>query len=362
MVADHSSRGSTLFPTIHLSIQMGTRSSQILLPPAVQAVCLVLMLTLAGGLSYFAIRCVAAERIAEASRTAERRLERANIDLQDAIAALQNKLGAVTRDRAQVPSQRTQQQLAADSWIATHEAADQNVPAFGRHALDEVERVLASTGLRRLLAKLDGNGAEGGPFVPPPKDGEQPDAISPQQLLALRELAKILPTSLPLADYRLTSLFGIRPTSLPLADYRLTSLFGIRHDPFNRRTGFHTGIDLAAPYLTPVYATAPGTVDYVGWRGGYGKVVEIDLGDGITTRYAHLHRYSVLVGQRIAAQTQIGFVGSTGRSTGPHLHYEVLVNGEPQDPEKFISLSGLIPVAMTNAGELPRDETKPSDE
>ena len=327
MVADHSSRGSTLFPTIHLSIQMGTRSSQILLPPAVQAVCLVLMLTLAGGLSYFAIRCVAAERIAEASRTAERRLERANIDLQDAIAALQNKLGAVTRDRAQVPSQRTQQQLAADSWIATHEAADQNVPAFGRHALDEVERVLASTGLRRLLAKLDGNGAEGGPFVPPPKDGEQPDAISPQQLLALRELAKIL------------------PTSLPLADYRLTSLFGIRRDPFNRRAAFHTGMDLAAPYMTPVYATAPGTVAYAGRRGEYGNVVEIDLGDGITTRYAHLHRYTVLVGQRVAAQTQIGFVGSTGRSTGPHLHYEVLVNGKPQDPEKFISLAGLIPVA-----------------
>jgi murein DD-endopeptidase MepM/ murein hydrolase activator NlpD len=99
-----------------------------------------------------------------------------------------------------------------------------------------------------------------------------------------------------------------------------TSLFGIRHDPFNRRAEFHTGIDMAAPYMTPVYATAGGTVAYAGRRGEYGNVVEIDLGDSITTRYANLHRYTVLVGQRIAAQTQIGFVGSTGRSSGPHLH------------------------------------------
>jgi murein DD-endopeptidase MepM/ murein hydrolase activator NlpD len=330
MVADHFSWGSKLFPTIHLSIQTGARSSQMVLQPAAQAVGLALLLTLAGGLGYLAIRCIAAERIAEASRAAEMQLERANLDLQDAIATLQDKLGAVTRDRAQVLSQRmgtTQQQLAAEPRTAAHEPAGQNVPALGRHALDEVERVLASTGLRRLLTKLDASDAEGGLFVPLPKDGELPDAISPQQLLTLRDLAKIL------------------PTSLPLADYRLTSLFGIRRDPFNRRAAFHTGIDLAASYMTPVYATAPGTVDFAGWRGGYGKVVEIDLGDGITTRYAHLHRYTVLVGQRIAAQTQIGFVGSTGRSTGPHLHYEVLVNGKPQDPEKFISLAGLIPVA-----------------
>ena len=327
MVADHSSWGSKLFPTIHLSVQTGARSSQMVLLPAVQAVGLALILILAGGLGYLAVRCIAAERMAEASRATEMRVERANLDLQDAIAALRDKFGAVNRNLAQMPSQRmgtTQQQLAADSWIVAHEPAGQSVPGVGRRALDEVERVLASTGLRRLLKKLGGSEAEGGPFVPPRKGGELPDAISPQQLLALRNLAKIL------------------PTSLPLSDYRLTSLFGIRHDPFNRRAAFHTGIDLAAPYMTPVYATAPGTVAYVGWRGGYGKVVEIDLGDGITTRYAHLHRYTVLVRQRIAAQAQIGFVGSTGRSTGPHLHYAVLVNDKPQDPEKFISLAGVI--------------------
>ena len=98
--------------------------------------------------------------------------------------------------------------------------------------------------------------------------------------------------------------------------------------------------------MSPVYATAPGVVTYSGYRDDYGKVVEIDHGNGIATRYAHLHRATVSVGQRVAAQTQIGFLGSTGRATGPHVHYEVLVSGEPQDPEKFLGLARLVPLTQ----------------
>jgi murein DD-endopeptidase MepM/ murein hydrolase activator NlpD len=94
--------------------------------------------------------------------------------------------------------------------------------------------------------------------------------------------------------------------------------------------------------MSPVYATAAGVVTYSGYRGDYGKIVEIDHGNGIATRYAHLHRQTVSVGQRVAAHSQIGFLGSTGRATGPHVHYEVLVNGEPQDPEKFLGLARLV--------------------
>ena len=119
----------------------------------------------------------------------------------------------------------------------------------------------------------------------------------------------------------------------------------MRGDPVNGRASYHTGVDFLAPYMSPVYATAAGTVTYSGYRDDYGKVVEIDHGYGLTTRYAHLHRQTVSVGQRIAAHTQIGFLGSTGRATGPHVHYEVLVNGEPQDPQKFLSLLRLVPVA-----------------
>ena len=96
--------------------------------------------------------------------------------------------------------------------------------------------------------------------------------------------------------------------------------------------------------MSPVYATAGGIVTYAGYRGDYGKAVEIDHGNGIATVYGHLHRYIVSAGQRVSEHAQIGFLGSTGRSSGPHVHYEIRVNDEPQDPEKFIGLARVIPI------------------
>ena len=201
------------------------------------------------------------------------------------------------------------------------------IAELGRRGISELARVLSSTGLdiRRLFSQFGLNRAEGGPFVPPPKS-DQPDGLSPDKLEAMRALIKSL------------------PLSTPLESYQLESRFGPRRDPFNRRASFHTGVDLSAPYMSPIYATAPGIVVYAGYFGDYGKVVVIDHGNGIATLYGHMHRSIVSVGQTVAAHTQIGFLGSTGRSSGPHVHYEVLVNGEPQDPEKFIGLGHLIPV------------------
>ena len=95
----------------------------------------------------------------------------------------------------------------------------------------------------------------------------------------------------------------------------------------------------SCPLLTdrpPVYATAPGVVSFTGVRSGYGNVIEIDHGNGLKTRFAHLRTISVAVGQRVAIGTRIGGIGSTGRSTGPHLHYEVWVNGRAQNPLRFL--------------------------
>jgi murein DD-endopeptidase MepM/ murein hydrolase activator NlpD len=209
------------------------------------------------------------------------------------------------------------------------EAQSPSVAQLARQAVAEVRRLLASTGLNvdRLFPQLaQDRGGQGGPFVAPTKAGP-PDAMTPDKMEELRSLMKSL------------------PLSVPLDHYQLESRFGPRHDPFSHRSAFHTGIDLSAPYMSPVSATAAGTVTYAGYRSDYGKVVEIDHGNGIATLYAHLHRYIVSVGQRVAEHEQIGFLGSSGRSSGPHVHYEVLVNNEPQDPEKFIGLARVIPAA-----------------
>ena len=127
------------------------------------------------------------------------------------------------------------------------------------------------------------------------------------------------------------------PTGRPLAVANLTSLFGLRSDPFRGSAAIHTGIDLAAPMGTPVYATADGIVDRSEWNdGGYGNLVEIDHGQGIQTRYGHLSQRIAQAGQFVHRGDLIGLVGSTGRSTGSHLHYEVRVAGRAIDPIPFV--------------------------
>ena len=115
-----------------------------------------------------------------------------------------------------------------------------------------------------------------------------------------------------------------------------SSGFGVRVDPFFRRPAMHTGLDFRGDSGDPVRATAAGTVSHAGWQGGYGKLVEIDHGNGLATRYGHLSEIGVRVGQYIKIGQMVGRIGSTGRSTGPHLHYETRVEGDPVDPQKFL--------------------------
>lgn len=121
------------------------------------------------------------------------------------------------------------------------------------------------------------------------------------------------------------------------ADARLTSSFGERHDPIEGDVRAHAGLDLAAPAGTPVRAAGPGVVVRAGDAGGYGNMVVIDHGGGVTTRYAHLARADVKPGDHVAAGAAIGAVGQTGRTTGPHLHFEVRRDGQPVDPRNELT-------------------------
>lgn len=128
------------------------------------------------------------------------------------------------------------------------------------------------------------------------------------------------------------------PISNPAPGRSISSTFGIRKDPLLGTPALHSGMDFRAPMGFPAKATAAGVVVKAGWNGGYGRMVEIDHGDGFSTRYAHLSQIDVREGQKVKIGDVIGNVGSSGRSTGPHLHYEVRHNGEAIDPLRFIKV------------------------
>ena len=169
--------------------------------------------------------------------------------------------------------------------------------------------------------------AMGGPFVPVklPSDAGAFD----RQLYRInisRAQVERLNRTLALVPYR-------KPV---VGEVEFTSGFGVRVDPFLGRPAMHTGLDFRAATGDPVRATANGKVASSGWAGGYGRMVEIDHGNGLSTRYGHLSEINVKVGDVVKIGQVIGAVGSTGRSTGPHLHYETRIDGEAVDPQKFL--------------------------
>jgi len=126
------------------------------------------------------------------------------------------------------------------------------------------------------------------------------------------------------------------PQVVPATARNITSGFGYRRDPFNGRGAMHSGMDFKGATGSPIFAAAGGRVSFAGWKSGYGQVIEISHGNGMMTRYAHLSRIGVKPGQRVAAGTTIGGLGSTGRSTGPHLHFEVRINDRAVNPRPFL--------------------------
>lgn len=193
----------------------------------------------------------------------------------------------------------------------------------------KLRSALAETGLNidRMAASATLEGGTGGPFVPVKLDqsaGSFGMAISEIQpkLAALVRLRGVV-SQMPLA----------RPMS---GDHDFTSNFGYRTDPFTRGLAMHTGVDFRAETGSPILATGPGKVVAAEYNGGYGNMVEIEHTNGLSTRYAHMSAIAVTVGQTVKAGAVLGRVGSTGRSTGPHLHYETRINEEPVDPTRFL--------------------------
>lgn len=196
-----------------------------------------------------------------------------------------------------------------------------------------MQQGLAHTGLNidDLLGRLrDEVGRDtGGPMVPVlPSGAPGADEAWDEAM----EVALLLGRAAELSN-----LIERLPVAVPVRDtHRISSAFGRRSDPFTGRAAYHMGIDFAAPRRTEIFSAAPGRVVHAGRQGAYGNLVEIDHGWGIRSRYAHLHSVNVRANQRVERGESIGLLGCTGRCTGPHLHYEILVNGQQRDPANFI--------------------------
>ncbi len=156
-----------------------------------------------------------------------------------------------------------------------------------------------------------------------------------EELLTESELAQSVQQELAKFLRERRSILASTPSIWPVRGW-VTSGFGYRRSPFTGKRQFHTGIDIATRLGTPIVAPADGVVTYTGWEGGFGRMLVINHGHGIVTRYGHLHRILVKVGQRVKRGQVIATVGNSGRSTGPHLHYEVLLSGVPTNPRYYI--------------------------
>ncbi|MEO0689349.1 MAG: peptidoglycan DD-metalloendopeptidase family protein [Pseudomonadota bacterium] len=176
----------------------------------------------------------------------------------------------------------------------------------------------------KMMTRQLERSAVGGPFVPLDSGSEELDPRFERMGLSLSRMATLE-----------RALDGI-PQVVPAANRSISSVYGYRRDPFNGRAAMHKGIDFRGPYGSPIYAAAMGKVTFAGWKSGYGRTVEVSHGNGMKTRYAHLSRIDAKVGQFVDAGETIAGLGSSGRSTGPHLHFEVHINNRAVNPRPFL--------------------------
>ena len=201
------------------------------------------------------------------------------------------------------------------------------------------EARLASLGLnpRAALAALDNKSAQGGPLLTLATSAD--GSIDPRFQRFGLSLARM--------DALERSVDHL-PQVLPASLEYISSGFGFRIDPFTGAGAFHPGLDFRGPIGAPIYAAARGTVSFVGQRSGYGNCVEIDHGNGLITRYAHMSGFRTTIGKPVEPGEIIGLIGSTGRSTGPHLHFEVRINDRPVNPRPFLEA---VPHVLKKTGQ-----------
>ncbi len=247
--------------------------------------------------------------------------------------------GAVSSHRDGLIQRVAELQTEMANLRTTQEEVLARVTERTRSNIVEVAQVIEKTGLdaKGLLARLQKERrkasrklrfARGGPFI------ELASAKLPSGDPLVTRVAKLDKDMGQWQDFQ--QILRMLPISTPVDVFTPTSGFGKRRDPIRRRWSMHSGFDMANKIGTPILASAPGKVTFAGWRGGNGRMIEVDHGLGITTRYLHLSEILVEEGDQVGFRDKIGLMGSSGRSTGSHLHYEIRIEGRAVNPRRFL--------------------------
>ena len=261
-----------------------------------------------------------------------------NIRLRDAVESLETRLEDAALDRSELMAERDRlegrerdlEKDLVDLQTSRQQVLDR-LTERTVDRIDEFKEVIAMTGLdadRLLGGVFDNSAGQGGPFI-----AFKPEADKNEDEFDSR--LTVLNGHMDRWD-GLKGLLKTLPLTSPSDHYYVSSRFGKRRDPVNKKWGMHIGVDLAGLKKSPVLSTAAGTVVSVSRHPSYGRMIVIDHGLGIRTRYGHLYKILVRRGQKVGFRQKIGLMGNTGRTTGAHIHYEILVNGKPYDPLKFM--------------------------
>jgi murein DD-endopeptidase MepM/ murein hydrolase activator NlpD len=319
-----------LFCDRDLFVHDGSKLRRFRISAPVQAVLFAILLGLVGWASFATVRLITRPLGSNLSAATEVRARM----IEQRQALIEAALTGQKIDPAMIEAAATSGRLAKDGPLARLEQQQLAQAALVAKALDVRYQVTAAE-LKKLGIKpaKPGQDGVGGPFES-----------------AGNATFKALFNSWKKLDQLQGDVIAI-PSDKPIkAEVSFTSGFGVRSDPFHAGAAMHPGIDLAGSYGRPIYATADGTVLRAGWNsGGYGNLVELDHGRGITTRYGHMSAILVHEGEPVTRGQQIGRMGSTGRSTGNHLHYEVRIDGRAVNPIPFMKSTDYV-LAMQKRG------------
>jgi murein DD-endopeptidase MepM/ murein hydrolase activator NlpD len=328
-----------LFRDRDLFIHDGAKLRRFRVSAPLQAVLFLMLLALVAWAGYATARLVTRPSgIAEVSLPAATEMRARVIEQRQAL--IEAALAGQKIDPAALAA-ATSGRVAADGPLARVEQQQLQQAALVAKALDTRYQVTTAE-LKRLgisPARVGTTQGMGGPFESAGNSTFKNLFDSWKKLDQLQDGVIAIPSDKPVRT-----------------NVAFTSGFGVRSDPFERGAAMHPGIDLAGQYGTPIYATADGTVLRAGWNsGGYGNLVELDHGRGITTRYGHMSAILVEAGQHVTRGEQIGRMGSTGRSTGNHLHYEVRIDGRPVNPIPFMKSTDYVLAMQKRAGAASMD-------